>query len=202
MSIKIRPDHVVIYHGLAPLLVAEKDVEAYRQLCSEMVTRFGGTTNASTADVVAKDCLILPSSGVDLDSVAALAEIAVTRGKGQAPYSFYLCTKALAVYRQGKFQEAVTRALEILKDPFPYTQAEGCAVLAMAQFRTGHSEEARAALARLEKVVEETLPAPGSRDLGFDWKDWIIAHALLDEARSLIEGPGSTNLDWRAKSHE
>jgi len=66
----------------------------------------------------------------------------------------------------------------------------------------GHSEEARAALARLEKGVQETLPAPGSRDLGFDWKDWIIAHALLDEARSLIEGPSSTNLDWRAKSHE
>jgi len=202
VSVKIRPDSVEIYHGLAPLLVAEKDVEAYRQLCTEMIARFGQTTNASTADVVAKDCLILPSSGVDLDSVAALAETAVTRGKGQTPYTFYLCTKAQADYRQGKFPEAVARTLEILKDPFPYTQAEGSAVLAMAQFRMGHSEEARAALARSEKVVQETLPAPGSRDLGFDWKDWIIAHALLDEARSLIEGPSSTNLDWRARSHE
>ena len=202
VSVKIRPDYVEIYHGLASLLVAEKDVEAYRQLCTEMVTRFGGTTNASTADVVAKDCLILPSSGVDLDSVAALAETAVTCGKGQSPYTFYLCTKALADYRQGKFPEAVAQTLEILKDPFPYTQAEGSAVLAMAQFRMGHSEEARAALGRLEKVGQETLPAPGSRDLGFDWKDWIIAHALLDEARSLIEGPSSTNSDWRARSHE
>jgi tetratricopeptide (TPR) repeat protein len=202
VSVKIRPDSVEIYHGLAPLLVAEKDVEAYRQLCTEMIARFGQTTNASTADVVAKDCLILPSSGVDLDSVAALAETAVTRGKGEAPYTFYLCAKALADYRQGKFPEAVARTLEILKDPFPYTQAEGSAVLAMAQFRMGHSEEARAALARSEKVVQETLPAPGSRDLGHDWKDWIIAHALLDEARSLIEGPSSTNLDWRARSHE
>ena len=197
MSIKIRPDHVAIYHGLAPLLVAEKDVEAYRRLCTEMVTRFGGTTNASTADVVAKDCLILPPSGVDLGSVAALAETAVTRGKGQAPYTFYLCTKTLADYRQGKFPEAVARTLEVLKDPFPYTQAEGSAVLAMAQFRMGHSEEAGAARARLEAVVQEKLPAVGSRDLGFDWKDWIIAHALLDEARSLIGGQNSANLDWR-----
>ena len=92
--------------------------------------------------------------------------------------------------------------MEILKDPFPYTQAEGSAILAMAQFRMGRGEEARVALARLEKVVQETLPAPGSRDLGFDWKDWIIAHALLDEARSLIEGSSSTNSDWRARSHE
>lgn len=120
MSIKIWPDNVAIYHGLAPLLVAEKDIEAYRQLCTEMVDRFGGTTNASTADVVAKDCLILPSSGVDLGLVAALAETAVTRGKGQVPYSFYMCTRALAHYRQEKFQEAAAQTLEILKDQFPY----------------------------------------------------------------------------------
>jgi len=50
--------------------------------------------------------------------------------------------------------------------------------------------------------VREQLPAPGSRDLGHDWKDWIIAHALLDEARTLIERTGSTNSDWRARSHE
>jgi tetratricopeptide (TPR) repeat protein len=197
VSVKIRPDSVEIYHALAPLLVAEKDVEAYRQLCTEMIARFGQTTNAPTADVVAKDCLILPSSGVDLDSVAALAETAVTRGKGQTPYTFYLCTKALADYRQGKFPEAVARTLEILKDPFPYTQAEGSAVLAMAQFRLGRMEEARAALAKLEKVLRDDLPPLRSRDLGHDWKDWIIAHALLDEASTLIEGQTPTNSDWR-----
>jgi hypothetical protein len=202
LSVKIRSDNVEIYHGLAALLVADRDVDAYRRLCAEMVARFGETTNASTADVVAKDCLILPSSGVDLDSVAALAETAVSRGKGQAPYLFYRCTKALADYRQGRFQEAAAQAAEILKDPFAYTQAEGSAVLAMSQLRMGHTGEARAALARLERAVGETLPAPGSPDLGFDWKDWIIAHALLDEARSLIEGPSATNLDWRTGSHE
>jgi hypothetical protein len=50
--------------------------------------------------------------------------------------------------------------------------------------------------------VQEKLPVPGSRDLGSDWKDWIIAHALLDEASSLIEGPSSTNLDWRTRFRE
>ena len=135
-------------------------------------------------------------------SVAILAETAVARGKGEVPYTFYLCTKALSDYRLGRFQEAVERTSAIFKDPFPYTQAEGSAVLAMAQFRLGRMEEARAALAKLEKVLRDDLPPPRSRDLGHDWKDWIIAHALLDEARGLIEGSSSTNSDWRATSHE
>jgi tetratricopeptide (TPR) repeat protein len=200
LAVKLRPNQR-LYHTLAPLLVAQGNIEAYRKLCPEMVAHYAGTTNASTADVIAKDCLILPSSGANLNSVAALAETAVTIGKGEIPYTFYLCTKALADYRQGKYQEAVAGTSVILKDPFPYTQAEGSAVLAMAQFRLGQTNEAHAALARLEKIVQEKLPAPGSLDLGSDWKDWIIAYALLDESRTLIEGVNSTNSDWRSKHH-
>jgi serine/threonine protein kinase len=201
LGVKLRPDQP-LYHALATLLIAQRNIEAYRKLCPEMVAHYAGTTNPSTADVVAKDCLILPSSGADLDTLATLAATAVTFGKGDRPYTFYLCTKALADYRQGKYQEAVRGTSVILKDPFPYTQAEGSAVLAMAQFRLGQTNEAHAALARLEKIVQEALPAPGSRDLGYDWRDWIIAHALLDESRSLIEGVNSTNSDWRSTSHE
>jgi len=29
---------------------------------------------------------------------------------------------------------------------------------------------------------------PGSGDLGDDWREWIIAHALMREAEALIEG--------------
>ena len=201
MAFKQGP-HELLFHALAPLLVAERDLPAYQQLCREMVAYSGQTTNAMIADRVAKDCLILPSSGVDLATIAALAETAVTVGKGQAPFTFYLCTKALADYRQGKLQEAVVQTGEVLKDPFSYTQAEGLAVLAMAQFRLGKIEEARGALAKSETIVRERLPPADSHDLGGDWIDWIIAHALLDEARSLIEGPSATNLDWRARSHE
>jgi len=113
-----------------------------------------------------------------------------------------LCAKALADYRQGKFQDAVAGTSVILKDPFPYTQAEATAILAMAQFRMGQTEEARATFAKLERVVGENLPLPRSVDLGNDWKDWVIAHVLLDEARSLIAGPTSTSIDWRATPHE
>lgn len=72
----------------------------------------------------------------------------------------------------------------------------------MAQFQLGRLDDARETLSRLKTVVREQLPMPGSRDLGHDWKDWIIAHALLDEATALIEGESSINSDWRAKPYE
>jgi len=70
-------------------MVAQKDLKAYQQLCREMVARFAGTTAVYIADKISKDCLVLPSSGADLDIVAALAETAVTKGKGEAPYTFF-----------------------------------------------------------------------------------------------------------------
>jgi hypothetical protein len=50
-----------------------------------------------------------------------------------------------------------------------------------------HVENARTALGRCNQVVEEQLPKIGLRQLGPDWRDWIIAHVLLTEAKSLIE---------------
>jgi len=82
-----------------------------------------------------------------------------------------------------------------------FTQAEGSAVRAMSQFRMGETAEARATLASLEIIVQKKLPALRSHNLGGDWRDWIISHALLEEAKSMIQGPTSTNIDWR-KSDE
>jgi hypothetical protein len=45
--------------------------------------------------------------------------------------------------------------------------------------------------------VQKQLPPPESHNLGSDWRDWIISHALLEEARSMIQGPRSSNIDWR-----
>lgn len=45
---------------------------------------------------------------------------------------------------------------------------------------------ARADLAQCKQVVQEELPPYGGV-LGYDWRDWIIAHALLAEAMGLIE---------------
>jgi hypothetical protein len=39
--------------------------------------------------------------------------------------------------------------------------------------------------------VIESFPKLSSGDLGGDWRDWIIAHALQFEAKKMINGEGS-----------
>jgi tetratricopeptide (TPR) repeat protein len=136
---------------------------------------------------MAKDCLILPSSGVDLKPVAAMAEFAVSKGQKEVGYTFYQICKALAEYRQRHYDEAVKWAQLAAANPYPYSQAEAYAILAMAQYQLGQEREARAVLAKCDDDIQRRLPKVGTQDLGQDWKDWIIAHALFTEATNLID---------------
>jgi serine/threonine protein kinase len=196
------PENHQHYHMLAPLLVASGDLEGYQQLCRRIVARFGDTASVGVADKMAKDCLILPSSGVDLKPVAAMAETAVTVGKFDDPQDqspFHQCCKALAEYRQGHFERAADWAKHAVQSSFPYSQAEAYAILAMSRYQLQQVGNARAALAKGRTVVAEKLPKAGSRDLGKDWKDWIIVHSLLAEAISLIEGLAPSNANSNNK---
>jgi tetratricopeptide (TPR) repeat protein len=181
--VKTEPASPNGYHTLAPLLVACGDVPEYRRLCQQIVLHFRGTQDPNTADRMAKDCLILPSSGADLNAVGALADVAVSK---YPSYSLFQCCKALAEYRQERFSEAVKRADSSTKDPFSYSKAEGYAILSMARFKSGQTNEAFIALAECDKVIEEQLPKLSDGNLGQDWRDWIIAHALQKEAKALV----------------
>jgi hypothetical protein len=184
--VNLEPDNSYRCHMLAPLLVATTNLDAYRRLCSNMVVHFGSTTNPFIADPMAKDCLILPSSGVDLKQVAAMANLAVSEGKNLAAYHFFECCDALAEYRLGHFGDAIKWAQESAKNEFPLSQAEAYAVMAMAQCKLGDVHAAQGSLARCNEIITKRLPRLG-KDLGGDWRDWIIAHALQTEAKGLIE---------------
>src|SRR5882672_8951848 len=187
---KSQPTNSAYYHILAPLMVARNDVEGYRRLCGEIIPRFGDTDDLFVADKMAKDCLILPASGADLKAVAALADLAVTRGSNSTSAPFFRCCKALAEFRLGHHEEAAKWARLAAQGPLPHSQAQAAAIIAMSEFNLNQLDKARTALVDCDKLIEQKLPKPG-RDLGNDWRDWIIAHALRSEAKRLIEGKPS-----------
>jgi serine/threonine protein kinase len=189
--VKAQPDNPALYHTLVPLLVADKEIENYRDICRQIILHFAHTQDAFVADQMGKDCLILPASGADLEAVGALADVAVTRGKNTGSYPYFECCKALAEYRQEHFKEAAKWAGSAVTNSFDYAQAEGYAILAMAQWQSGQTNAAHADLADCDRVIEEKLPKLSHGNLGGDWRDWIIAHALRDEAQNLIENDQS-----------
>jgi tetratricopeptide (TPR) repeat protein len=192
--IELEPTNLDFYHSLAPLLVQSADLDAYRSDCARMLARFGGTSDPVVANRMAKDCLILSSSGVDFGAVGQLAETAVSLGSNSAPPVHFEVTKGLAEYRQGHYPGAVEwarKAIENQSSPDGTRYLEDYMVLAMAQFQMNQPEEARASLAKGVEI-EQGLPNSDGGDLGGGWMDWIIAHALLREAKALIEGSSKT----------
>ncbi len=180
-----------LYHMLTPLLVADGNLESYRAYCQRILARFRDTQDSAVADRMAKDCLILPSSGVDLTVVARLADTAVARG-GSHGNPFLAFGKSLAEYRQGHFTGAIAWARKALahEGENPRRDVGAYAVLAMAHHHLDQTDPARAALAKSAHLAATRLAPLASGDIGDGWIDWIIAHALLSEATALLDaGP-------------
>ncbi|MEX2306114.1 MAG: hypothetical protein WD738_00880 [Pirellulales bacterium] len=151
--------------------------------------RFAKTNDPTIAERMAKDCLILPSSGANLDVVADMADSAIAAGPDHWGATFFQFAKGLSEYRQGHFTSTVEWMQKVLAMPgeFVFRDAQAYLVLAMAHHQLNQADEARAALAEGNAIIE-AKPKVGGGGLGVDWNDWLIAHALRREAQALIEG--------------
>jgi eukaryotic-like serine/threonine-protein kinase len=176
------------YPVLAALLAKTHDRAAYEKLCKGLLSTYSSTTNIYVADQVAKSCLFLPFSDADLPAISHLAEITVTLGSGDGgAMPFFEDCKALCEYRQGHYAEAVEWAQKPLKIPGNYVHGHSYAVLAMAYWRLGEKENARAMLAKGDALDPGILPASISEDPGSAWLAWLYARIQLDEATALIQ---------------
>jgi WD40 repeat protein/serine/threonine protein kinase len=187
--VELEPDNYETYHPLAALLVQSGDAKAYQRQCAQVLARFGSTEDPVTAERMAKDCFILPFPG-DASVLAQLAETAVRLGTNHTYFIYFQFAKGLAEYRQGRFAGAAQWMSNVsAAGGAPSRQAEAQFVLAMAQCRLNRPDQARAALSAGVEIVEKKLPKLESGDIGQDWIDWIIARALMREAKDLIQGP-------------
>jgi tetratricopeptide (TPR) repeat protein len=154
------------WSGYAELCLLLGNEDEYRRNRTALLKRFGKTTDPVVAERTARACLLLPASGTELEQAVALADRAVTLGKGHQYYGFFMAAKALAEYRLGRFESAL--------DWGQKAGARGAwvpthLVLAMAHQQLGHADEACRSLDEAAKT--------------YDWKgsDGII-HALWREA--------------------
>jgi eukaryotic-like serine/threonine-protein kinase len=173
---------------LAALLVQSGDLEGYRRHCTQALAIFGGAKDRAAAEQMARACLIHPAAGIDLDAVARLADTAVTKGVGSEYHAWDELAKGLAEYRQGHFFSAIDWMQKVLADPSEATRdtrnAEAYLVLAMSLHQSGKLTDSRAALDKAAQVIETKRPKIGSDDFGAI--DWLIAEALMKEAKGLM----------------
>jgi serine/threonine protein kinase len=195
LAYKYQPQGWGLYALLAALLLESNEHTRYQQLCDELLTTYGGTTNVYVADQVAKACLLKPGTEKNMDEVRRLADLSVRGGTADSdamPF-FEVCT-ALSEYRQGHYDRAIEWAQKPLKIPVNFSQGQACAVLAMADWHLGKLEEARTMLARGEAAAPRHMPASIAEDPGNAWQAWLFARIQLDEATALIQPTSRTSL--------
>ena len=194
IAVEHQPADHNYYHLLAPLLAITHNLPAYEQLCRRILATFSNTTNLNIADRMAKDCLLLQQSGVDLILVGKLADTAVTATSDNPSMPFFQACKALSEYRLGHFAEAVSWAQKLPDSSRDEAKAYADAVLAMAHWQLGHRDEARAMLAKGNSLVT-AVSVKRADDLGDVWGNWLFARISLDEAAALIQSGTMTGND-------
>jgi serine/threonine protein kinase len=191
LAVEYQPGIPDYYHLLAPLLVITHNQPAYEHLCQNIIATFADTKNPYVADRMAKDCLLLPDSGVNFQQVDKLVDTALAAGSGDPSMPFFQTCKALSEYRLGHFAEAIKWGEKPLDSAPIYAQAHACAVLAMAHWQLGQKNEARTMLAKGGDLAPRNMPSSIDENSEDAWLAWLFARISLDEAAALIQ-PKST----------
>jgi serine/threonine-protein kinase len=171
------PEHEA-WFGYAELCLFLGHDEEYRSNCRALLKRFGANWDPFLAERVGRACLLAPASEDEVRQAAALIDRSLAIGPPEQgrfrPY--FLFAKGLAAYRLGRLDSAITL---MTGDASRVLQPAPRLVLAMAQHRQGHKEEARKTLATAVLAFDWSAAGADSRDV------WIC-HVLRREAEALI----------------
>jgi tetratricopeptide (TPR) repeat protein len=144
------------------------DHTAYRQVCSDMLKRFGRTKDPTVADWLLNSFLTTPNTFDDMGQLLPLAELAATN-KADARLL------GAALYRAGKYDAAI--------EPLERGQSRAWdhLFLAMAHHRLGQADKAREYLERATDQIKA---------IKYPWPENMKSELLRREAEALIWGAG------------
>jgi tetratricopeptide (TPR) repeat protein len=182
--------------SLMTLLAAVGDEDNYQRYRPLVLATLRDADNVGSGAPLTKVSLLRSGPLEELTlfnewAKSSLTAITSASQNPMRPYNQFVM--GLAEYRLGNFESAAHWSRNSIDDPYyrwgqsRYVQAY--MVLAMSLFCSGDREGAQAALAKGIQIEQEELPKLDGGDLGpgWFWRDWIIAHELMNEAKAMIE---------------
>jgi tetratricopeptide (TPR) repeat protein len=141
-AVRLRPEDLADRHHLILTLLAAGDYTHLHRSRTDILDRFRMTTNPMIANGVARWSVMAVSEEPNFSETVRLAELAVN-GASEYQKAVPLNTLGAALYRAGRFAEAVRRLDEgILRKEGESREADWV-FLSMAHHRLGHHDEAR-----------------------------------------------------------
>jgi WD40 repeat protein/tetratricopeptide (TPR) repeat protein len=157
-AVRLFPDSGQLREHLSRALLLSGDRAGWQRSTAAVLDRFGRTTNPWTANSVAWSCALGPGATADPGVLVRLAEIALG-GAAPSDKPDYLNTLGAALYRAGRYDEAIRRLEEGIRLRGGESGPEDWAFLAMAHHRLGHRDGARRWLDRLRAHQPSADPA-------------------------------------------
>lgn len=171
------PEHLGIRHGQILSLLALGDEAGLRRACSDLLDRFGRSAGSQTANNVAWYCALAADAVADRGAPVRLAERAAN-GASDAEKPMYLNTLGAALYRAGRFEEAIRSLEEGSRERGGASFPQDWVFLAMAHHRLGHDAEAHSWLERFRTYRPSEKPA--------DFWDELEIRLLRREAQAVV----------------
>ena len=167
------------------------DIAGYERLRKIAIQRFQKTTNAVVAEQLLKTCLLFPA---DADMLAALGpslKVAASNLQGDSHMvAWRTFAVALMDFRRGEYTEAADWAGRCIdsKNKNPAREASARLLRAMAWFRFGKAEDARAELETACRIMDDHFAGQvQARDASdIFWFDWVNSRIFRREAEAMI----------------
>jgi tetratricopeptide (TPR) repeat protein len=176
------PDNYGLRHPHIRSLVKAGDEAGVRRACEDLLKRYGISPDLTKVKDVVWSCVLALGAVADREAPVRLAEsyLALHPEEKGTERSDALRILGAALYRAGRFEEAIRRLVESNQARDDRGDPKGFAFLAMTHHRLGHSDEAGR---WLDKLVAYR-PKEGA---DFFW-DEVDIRILRPEAEALIRG--------------
>jgi tetratricopeptide (TPR) repeat protein len=180
-AIRLKETKPEPWTGLALMRLRTSDKAGYRKVCARLLKRFGKTTDPAVAKEVAWTFMFAPAAVPDLAQPVRLARLAVEK-LPKSPYR-PLQTLGAALYRFGKWEEAVQRLNQAIKAQGKGGTALDWLLLAMAHQRLNHAPEARKWLDQAVTWMDKNPQVIRA----WPWEDRLALPMLRREAKALLK---------------
>jgi predicted Zn-dependent protease len=147
-AIRAQPENPRLRYLHILLLLSQGDRAGLRHAYSDMLALSGSVMNPYTANAVAWSCALGPDGVADRETPVRLAEMSLA-ALPPAQKPVVMNTLGAALYRAGRYQEAISRLEEGIRTRAGEILPQDCVFLAMAHHQLGHDAEARRCLDRL-----------------------------------------------------
>jgi len=196
----LHPAETGVRSAVMVLLLQAGKVPDYNRLRGTIAAFITATNHPAETLNLATGCLLAPEIAPPeaIESIRRAIE-SVTNRTDPGRWEMAL---GLTDFRRGRYADAVEgegKAAAVVPEKSAL-RATALAIQAMAQEQLHQTNEAASLLDKAAEIYGANVPKPPAADFGTDWRDWVMAKILVQEAVGCVGAETATSDEKRQRA--